>query len=309
MNRQYYTEREFGVRPAVVEEISGDLWTGLWTLIEIRIDNHSFGFRFPEPCPDGLGPCGCDRHAFFSMLKAMIPEMGCYGPRLPSTPPPAPVIMDLFEFCGSAVGKPVKDSYHSYFDHHHLSWDHEEGLADFVAAVNTLFARNGVVYELTEEGTARRKLPEPLADTLHQTSFETGDDEAGRLLETACKKILQPKDEDRTEALEKLWDAFERIKTLEPGAGKKAQARALLDRTAAPDSKFREMLEKEAKALTDIGNSFRIRHSEVTQEKLKSAKHADYLFWRLFAFIRLVLESRGRLGPSEGREAGRRILR
>ncbi len=39
--------------------------------------------------------------------------------------------------------------------------------------------------------------------------FETGDGETDRLLETARQQIVRPKIEDRRDALEKLWDAFE----------------------------------------------------------------------------------------------------
>jgi len=35
----------------------------------------------------------------------------------------------------------------------------------------------------------------------------------------------------RRESLEKLWDAWERLKTVEPGGDKKAQAKALLDKS------------------------------------------------------------------------------
>ena len=48
--------------------------------------------------------------------------------------------------------------------------------------------------------------------------------------------------------------------------------------------------------LTGIGNSFRIRHSEVTQEALTSPDQIDYLFTRMFAFVRMVLRGTGRAG-------------
>lgn len=56
------------------------------------------------------------------------------------------------------------------------------------------------------------------------------------------------------------------------------------------------MLAREAAELTTIGNSFRIRHSEVTQEALTSLDQVDYLFTRMFAFVRLVLRRTGRGG-------------
>ena len=50
------------------------------------------------------------------------------------------------------------------------------------------------------------------------------------------------------ESLEKLWDAWERLKTVEPGRDKKASARALLDQ-ATREPVFRQMIEDEANAL------------------------------------------------------------
>ena len=105
--------------------------------------------------------------------------------------------------------------------------------------------------------------------------------------------LSHPRESDRRDALDKLWDAFERIKTIEPGANKRAQADLLLDRTTkAP--KLRGFLGQEAKALTEIGNGLFIRHSETTQEPVQTPEQIDYLFHRMFSFLRLVLRATGR---------------
>ncbi len=291
---RYFTDREYGERPRTIDVIDERLWGGLHSLIDTRLGDGSFGYRFPEQCPDGYGPSGCDSQAFARMLRAEVPfvEWPVSHSELPETP----AILDLLEFCATAVGQPIEGSYHSFFGHHHLSWDREAGLTRLVGDANLLFARNGVAYELTAEGRARRLLPQPLADALSWTQFTTGDAETDRLLEIARRRIALPKSENRVDALEKLWDAFERLKTLEPGADKRAQADALLDRAAAPGSNFRRVLADEAAALTKIGNGFRIRHSETTQEPLTSLDQVDYLFGRMFSFIRMVLRATGRGG-------------
>ena len=228
------------------------------------------------------------------MLSAEVPCVE--WPLSVNEAPDTPVILDLLEFCASAVGEPIQGRYHSYFSHHHLSWDRDAGLTRFVADVNLLFRRNAVAYEITSTGRARRLLPQPLADTLGWAMFQTDDAETDRLLEVARQRFLSPKPDDRQDALEKLWDAFERLKTLELGANKRAQADALLDRVAAAGSGFREALGREAAELTSIGNSFRIRHSETTQEALTSLDQFDYLFTRMFAFVRIILKGTGRGG-------------
>ncbi|PKB25319.1 hypothetical protein B0I00_0514 [Novosphingobium kunmingense] len=293
-DQRYYTDRAYGPRPAVVVTIDERVWGGLLALIETRISGGAFGARFPEQCPDGQGPCGCDEQAFSRVLLAEVPWIE--WPLRAGEVPETPVILDLLEFCASAVGEPLEGFFHPFYRHYHLSWDREAGLAAFVADVNLLFRRNAVAYQLDDVGQARRILPQPVAETLGWAMFQTGEEETDRLLEAARSRFMSPKPEDRRDALEKLWDAFERLKTLEAGADKKAQANALLDRSADPGTALRETLGEEAVALTKIGNSFRIRHSETSQEPIGRSEQLDWLFVRMFAFVRLVLRSSGRGG-------------
>ena len=81
------------------------------------------------------------------------------------------------------------------------------------------------------------------------------------------------------------------MKTLKPGADKKASATALLDR-AATEPKFRDVPEQEATSPTRIGNGFRIRHSETTQVEIQTEGQVDYLFHRLLALILLLVRAR-----------------
>ena len=79
----------------------------------------------------------------------------------------------------------------------------------------------------------------------------------------------------------KLWEAFERLKTLEPRPNKRMQAERLSDGAATLGARFRQILEKEASALTKI--TFGGRRSETGQEDLGSPERVDYFFDRLFA--------------------------
>ncbi|RVG74075.1 hypothetical protein CN220_06975 [Sinorhizobium meliloti] len=226
------------------------------------------------------------------MLQAEVPWID--WPLRVDELPDTPVVLDLLEFCAMAVGQPVQDGWHDFMRHYHLTWDRETGLSGFVADVNRLLARNGVAFEMTAEGNMQRVLPAPLRADLSHARFATGDVETDRLLEAARLRILAPRGEDRSDGLEKLWDAFERIKTLEPGADKRVTAEAMLDYAARPGSKLRASLSAEADALTKIGNTHRIRHSETWQEPLEMATQTDYLFTRLFAFVYLLLKASNR---------------
>jgi hypothetical protein len=290
----YYSDRELGPKPRTTDVIGQVVWGGIYALIAARLADNSFGYRFPEQCPDGYGISGHDNQMLTLTVAAEIPQIE--WPLSPATAPPTPTILDVLEFAALSVGKPIEGHYHSFFRHHHLSFNREEGLSKFVGDVNALFIRNGIAYELTPEGIVQRLLPEGLHEVLIDTVFQTGDSEADRLLEAARRQLTSPHLDTRKDALEKLWDAFERIKTLEPGRDKKAQADALLDKAAAGSRKFREMLGAEARALTEIGNTFRIRHAETTQELLNDSTQIDYLFHRMFSFVRFVLKGTGRGG-------------
>ncbi len=66
----------------------------------------------------------------------------------------------------------------------------------------------------------------------------------------------------------------------------------LLDR-ASTEPKFRDRLEFEARQLTEIGNEFQIRHAEVNKVPLTESTQVDYMFHRLFAMIRMLLQASG----------------
>ena len=123
------------------------------------------------------------------------------------------------------------------------------------------------------------------------THLHTGDVVLDNMIDDAQKKFLNPDTKIRKEAIERLWDCWERIKTLENPTNKKKSMSILLDKVST-EPNTRTLLEEEARKLTDIGNTFHIRHSEVTQVVIADNTMIDYLFYRLFAFIQMLLSSR-----------------
>jgi len=190
--------------------------------------------------------------AFTLALRASHPDIN--WPLSSDEVPPTTAILDLVEFCHQAVGKPIEVNYHSFFRHSHLRFDAEEGQAAFRDQINRVLARNGLAYELQPNGLVRRLAPPVLREALGSTQFRTGDAELDSMLGAACAKFLDPDPDIRKESLEKLWDAWERLKTIEPGKDKKASLATLLG-NAAPEPKFREALDAEGAELTRIGNS------------------------------------------------------
>lgn len=288
-----FSDRENGPRPRTVTTIGQTTWDGILALIMARRNDGSLGFGFPDPCPDSGDPCGTDIMSFDRYIAAHVPEIReAIGT---SNVPPTLAILDLLEVVADAVGAPFERNYHNYMRHRHLGFDRAAGLRRFVYDVNRILARNRIAFEMDEVGRIRRFGPHILRDVLDNATFRTGDSDTDRLLAVAMERILSRNTQDQVDALEKLWDAFERIKTLEPGLDKKTQIRMLLDRAAnGTVPKFREVLENEALALTDIGNDFRIRHSETNKEPLPYPEQIDALFHRMFAFLSFVLIRTGR---------------
>lgn len=140
--------------------------------------------------------------------------------------------------------------------------------------------------------TESRPVPPVLFEAMGKLP-PSGDATLDALLQDARLKFKDPAPKARAEATEKLWDAWERLKTLDVQGNKRMSAARLLDQ-CSPEPRFRALLEVEAKTLTDIGNTFHIRHFETDKIALEQAEHNDYLFHRMFALIHLLLFSRAR---------------
>jgi len=291
MSSGYFSERE-GVRRARVHEvIPENVWRGVQSVIQARLEDASFGAGFPDMCADGMGPCGVNSRAFRTRLGAEHPNVSL---KSDAPVPDTLSILDVLEFCHASVGKPEKGDWHSYQRHHHLDWDVPSGQLLFREEINRIFSRNGIAFEIGDDGLAKRIAPPVLAEALKSAVFITGDSDLDALLEAARRKFTSPDPAVRAEALEKLWDAFERLKTIEPGRDKRAQADALLTR-AVPTPELRGRVEAEMVELTQIGNAFRIRHSETTKTPITRSLDIDYLFHRCFAMVTLLLAATGRM--------------
>jgi hypothetical protein len=295
--KKLFTERHGGLVPRVKEELDEITRKGLMGLIEARIDEEWFGDAFPSMCPDGRGNGGCDKAKLETMIKA-------YGVIWPSdlkadwrrsTEEQIPAdgqVFDLIEFSYEYISEPTAHDFHSYFGHSHYSYDQKQGREKFEQEVNRIFERNGMAYHL-DNGEVTRLAPLMLQETLANTVFKTGDQILDELLESARNKFLNRSLDVRREALEKLWDSWERLKTVEPGRDKKASTKALLDKTS-DEPAFRELIEGEARELTEVGNNFMIRHTETNKVPIVNSGHVDYLFGRMFSLILLALKSSGR---------------
>ncbi|MBF0163831.1 MAG: stationary phase or STEss regulating sigma factor [Magnetococcales bacterium] len=285
---EYFSDQQRGKREAFREDIPVRVKSGILEYICSLIDNGSFGQDFSKTCDEYPSAIiGTNSERFWAVCYAELPNLPEY---LEAEKFEVLNLLDLIQFCFQHVCTPTQLRYHDYYCHHHLTFDKMAGGLTFLEKVNKIFERNDIVFRLQPDGEIIRTLPPELIQLLDasKTGNEAGFD---GLLADAKAKICDPDPSVRKEALERLWDAWERLKTLEEGKDKKTQATKLLDK-AALSPEFRNLLEKEAKELTEIGNTFQIRHHELGKHEIKDPGQIDYLFFRMLSMILLLLKAR-----------------
>jgi len=159
------------------------------------------------------------------------------------------------------------------------------GQEQFARDVNTILARNRLAYELQGNGKVRRLLPPVLREALASSEFTSEDPELNRLLESARTRFSNPDFHVHYDALRDLWDAFERLKTLEPPRDDPRRSSTALIARVSREPSVQAMLDTKMRLLNDIGNGFSIRHANAAQVHLQTSEEIDYLFHRLFAII------------------------
>ncbi len=110
------------------------------------------------------------------------------------------------------------------------------------------------------------------------------------LLKEAVEKHMQPTVQAHRDAVEKIWDALERLKTYYTDLDKKGSASKIIRDMAGGNSSFVTLFDIEFKALTDIGNGFRIRHHETSKVDITDPRHYDYFFNRCLSLIALAIQ-------------------
>ena len=213
-------------------------------------------------------------------------------------------IFDLLEYTARKIALPSQRRFHEFFSHYELEFygnSREKAQETFQGEVNELLCRGRVIYNFNVVGFAgtlqiqRMGTPEVrrLMADLQPNSGDKGLDD---LIIEARERYLSHKEDERRIGLEKLWDAFERLKTIEPLSGGKSNKKDSLNQLLAhiADKPLRDVVEEDMKALTSVGNQFRIRHHE-TDKHVVPVDQYDYLFARMSNVIITLLRASNRL--------------
>lgn len=156
-----------------------------------------------------------------------------------------------------------------------------DGVKGFKDDINRLFLRNHLIYNLNRKGRIELIMSEEEKSITNSIPYV--EDEVEKLLNQSRDKILKPKLKDRQIAIEKLWDAFERLKTI-VDSNKQKFINVLFE---GNPKEFIDLMNLEGKELSDIGNSYRIRHHEENKIKLNS-EMLNYFYYRMVSFIAII---------------------
>lgn len=156
--------------------------------------------------------------------------------------------------------------------------------SDFAADINTIFNLNSISLRLNNGKI------ESLVTSHITNSSLASIDEAGlkELLQEASRYYEK---ENLNIAVEKLWDAFERLKTYySPTLDKKKSVSRITENMSGNNEVFKELFENEFHELTRIGNNFRIRHHETTKLDIEDNRHYDYFYKRCLSLITTAIQ-------------------
>ena len=160
---------------------------------------------------------------------------------------------------------------------------------NFRDEINNIFNLAGLTFELTANGNIER-INEccSFVDEIQKDIEKVNEDGLEELLEEAVKLYKDPNPVSQKYAVEKIWDAFERLKTYYD-VNKRQSADKLVNSMAKNNTYFLQVFINEFKVLTEIGNECRIRHHEIDKIEI-SEEYYDYLFQRCISLIGLAIK-------------------
>lgn len=109
------------------------------------------------------------------------------------------------------------------------------------------------------------------------------------LLQIAESYYAKNDDISKQSALEKVWDAFEKLKTYY-SSDKKSSVKTIIDKISAGDPILKDKLNDEFKELTSIGNNYQIRHFETGKLPINDVRIKEYWYTRCLSLINLSIE-------------------
>lgn len=296
----YYTERH-GMRAPVEKTyiMSIEMYSLLFDCCARFFDN--VAWQYPAECPDGNGCCGLDLRKLSIAMSFEIPELFRNQNGIIDKPQKNYyetdeynhyALLDFIEFIYGTSRDITSRWWHSYHRHHDISFGNTKASANkFRIAVNGIFEKAGLLYNLSEYGMVERIVENStLSKEIEAAVAQIKEKGIKELLNDAILSYKTPAPSARQNAVEKVWDALERLKTYYTSMDKKSSVSKIISDMANGQSSYIDIFSTEFKALTDIGNDYRIRHHETTKIDITDSKYYDYLFNRCLSLIALAIQ-------------------
>ena len=254
---------------------------------------------FPEYCYDNAEQvCGVDRSGLKNYLLFRVP--GLFFDYQGNVVAPTGddfnlyALLDYIEFIALSITDYQDQGYHSYFQHQHIKVLKTNVVFDtYRQAINEAFALTGLLYVLNDNKQVERITDTDAQIAVNQTPISNVQEPGlKQLIEDAVRLYKNPRPEIYHTAVEKIWDALERIKTVFvcPGVDKKTSVSELIIRMSNGKQEYVNLFNTEFQALTDIGNKYRIRHHEIDKFDIPDEQYYGYFFNRCFSLICLALK-------------------
>ncbi|MGQ1348545.1 AbiJ-NTD4 domain-containing protein [Acinetobacter baumannii] len=298
-----YTQRTLGSKPRINDEITLPLWKGIISFLEKMERKNFFAEAYPEGCMDNPADVwSTDPNKLSNELEIYTnltwPLKSTKEPKefWEDSQPYVPTkyeIFDALEFLYYKVSTPSNGFYHTFCRHYHLNFTKDQvAKTEYSNEINGFFAATGMIYEFNPmNGHVETIVGEETKQLIYNAlSGKMMDSDYHEMLEDACLKITNFRIDVAYQALEKLWDAYERLKCyFDPKNQKEKNISASrIVGLFSDNGLFQKEVEEEMRKITMLGNSLRIRHSETYQLKLTDHRQIHYLFRRCLALIVLI---------------------
>jgi hypothetical protein len=220
-----YTQRTLGSKPRTNDEINFPLWKAIVAFLERMEQKNFFSEAYPEGCQDNSADIWATNTNKLSdelevytgltwPLETTKEPYNYFEDRKPYIPTKYE-IFDTLEFLFHKVSTPHDGYYHSFFNHHHLNFTND-GVAKigFSNEINNLFNATGMIYEFNPiNGHVETVVGEETKQLINNAlTGKMMDAEYKGMLEAACIQITNFRIDIAYQGLEKLWDAYERLK-------------------------------------------------------------------------------------------------
>lgn len=166
-------------------------------------------------------------------------------------------LLDLIEFFAQNI-KDISEQWNNekYRNYQTINcFDTSDIYYDFQKEINEIFNEAGLLYQLTDEEIIERIVEySPLTTEIENNFASVLEVGTRELLNDAISLYKTPNPKARQDSVEKIWDAFERLKTYYTTLDKKHSSEKIVNDIADGNNDFVDLFDGEFRMLTSIGN-------------------------------------------------------